>query len=754
MGTATKTANHYETIKETAILRSGILVDSIAVFLVSSGINLVLTTLQFFYVPLGTWQILGLTALGVFAYRVLRVRWWFAPLLAVIALGAIGVYYSHVGSLVERLSHWAEFGAWFFSGVPEHEIFSQSAEHINLTYFIICLVTLAVFFLIRRLYSVWFCIAPFIAVIILSGGFYGHHLPISIFTAGIIILLPRAFYRAAEKSVRKGGERFRPPAQLIAVPIAALAVLLSLVVFSPSGSFFQFRPLANVISDIDLLLNPVPIDTVVSFDINAMGFGAPGNRLGGPATLSDGYMLTVVTNTPLLLGGTVMDYYTGYSWLPGREDRPRRFNSVFWRVTRNNTFDSRMPDGGDSVRDAFDAITKDVRLIITYATEFFTTVFTSAGIRNVSFESPELDDNLLFNERAELFLPSPVPINETIIINARVINRDAPLFYETILSFESLVDEDPRFPEIVERYTVLPENLPDIVRETALYVIGDETSPFLKATALSNWIGDNFSYTLSPVVPPDDMDFVAHFFETGEGHCVYFATALAVMARTVGLPSRYVTGFSLIRDPALDNIFYATGRTAHAWAEIYFSGLGWTPFDPLNWNPDIPLNAPSVLAEEFIIYEWWDMDFYLFGVPFYNEWLFAELAGVVHPFIFAAMLVLILVALILVFLLLRKRRNYSVKRVLKKFPDLPGRFSFYYSDIMEQLRKMGAEVNPGETLTEYNKRIKPQLEEQDMMDSSFGIITDAQMRLHFANIPPDVTEVNTAEVLYIKLRGL
>ena len=79
----------------------------------------------------------------------------------------------------------------------------------------------------------------------------------------------------------------------------------------------------------------------------------------------------------------------------------------------------------------------------------------------------------------------------------------------------------------------------------------------------------------------EGVDFVAHFLETREGYCTYYASAMAVLARCCGLPSRYVTGYGLARDG--ESAYYAArGTSAHAWAEVYFHGVGWVPFDPLN----------------------------------------------------------------------------------------------------------------------------------------------------------------------------
>ena len=119
-------------------------------------------------------------------------------------------------------------------------------------------------------------------------------------------------------------------------------------------------------------------------------------------------------------------------------------------------------------------------------------------------------------------------------------------------------------------------------------------TPHERALRLQDFFRDGFSYTLTPVVPPADLDFVEHFLQAREGYCVYFATAMAMMARTQGLPSRYVEGF-LSPAPTSGDSYSITGKMAHAWVEIYFDGIGWVLFDPTPTpDPNAPVITPSI----------------------------------------------------------------------------------------------------------------------------------------------------------------
>ena len=89
-----------------------------------------------------------------------------------------------------------------------------------------------------------------------------------------------------------------------------------------------------------------------------------------------------------------------------------------------------------------------------------------------------------------------------------------------------------------------------------------------------------FGYTLQlPRTPPKDP--IANFlFERKQGHCEYFASSMAVMLRTLGIPSRVVNGFRSDEFNDLTGNYVVRAKDAHAWVEAYFPGYGWQTFDP------------------------------------------------------------------------------------------------------------------------------------------------------------------------------
>ncbi len=126
----------------------------------------------------------------------------------------------------------------------------------------------------------------------------------------------------------------------------------------------------------------------------------------------------------------------------------------------------------------------------------------------------------------------------------------------------------------------LPSGLPPIIGETALEVTASAESPYERALALQRWFTREGDFTYSTGVPSGaDGDYLANFLDERVGYCEQFAGAMAVMARTLGIPSRVVVGFTQ-GSPTDDGQWRVTVRDAHAWPELWFDTVGWVRFEP------------------------------------------------------------------------------------------------------------------------------------------------------------------------------
>ena len=130
--------------------------------------------------------------------------------------------------------------------------------------------------------------------------------------------------------------------------------------------------------------------------------------------------------------------------------------------------------------------------------------------------------------------------------------------------------------------TELPPNLPGIVREIATEQTRDLPNNFQKAVAIQDYFRANGSYDLT-VSAGNGSDTLEHFLSDGPdglvGYCEQFASAMAVMARTLGIPARVAIGF-LRPAPLGGDTWVYSAHDLHAWPELYFPGSGWVRFEP------------------------------------------------------------------------------------------------------------------------------------------------------------------------------
>ena len=150
--------------------------------------------------------------------------------------------------------------------------------------------------------------------------------------------------------------------------------------------------------------------------------------------------------------------------------------------------------------------------------------------------------------------------------------------------------DDPREADVADarvapearwlaRYTQLPPQAPRVV-ELAREVTAGSADRYEAAARLTAWLSRNLRYTralqrMTDLPPVEEFLFVQR-----AGNCEYFAAALAVMLRSLGIPARVVNGFQRGEWNPYGNYFIVRLRDAHSWVEAYVTGAGWISLDP------------------------------------------------------------------------------------------------------------------------------------------------------------------------------
>jgi transglutaminase-like putative cysteine protease len=138
----------------------------------------------------------------------------------------------------------------------------------------------------------------------------------------------------------------------------------------------------------------------------------------------------------------------------------------------------------------------------------------------------------------------------------------------------------PPSQDIVSAYTQVPDFLPPSVLRTAKKVTAKATTEYDKAAALQAWFRTDGGFTYDTnVVTKSNVDAVSSFLASKHGYCVQFSSAMAVMARLLGIPARIGVGF-LPGTRQSNGSSSVSLNDAHAWPELYFEGVGWVRFEP------------------------------------------------------------------------------------------------------------------------------------------------------------------------------
>lgn len=135
---------------------------------------------------------------------------------------------------------------------------------------------------------------------------------------------------------------------------------------------------------------------------------------------------------------------------------------------------------------------------------------------------------------------------------------------------------DSRDYKMLTSQDLLPETL-EKVRE----VIADAPTLYDQIRALERWLSSSeFQYTLNLPLLPDEHGIDAFLMDIKEGHCEFYATALALMIRSLDVPARVVSGYRGAEYSATDDAYIIRASMSHLWVEALFPEVGWIRFDP------------------------------------------------------------------------------------------------------------------------------------------------------------------------------
>src|SRR5690606_38276448 len=131
-----------------------------------------------------------------------------------------------------------------------------------------------------------------------------------------------------------------------------------------------------------------------------------------------------------------------------------------------------------------------------------------------------------------------------------------------------------------ERYLTLPGGLPNRIGQLARKWAGDASDPDVIAKRLEVRLRTDYRYDLDSPSGAAEQPLDHFLFESRSGHCEFYSTSMAVMLRTLGIPSRNVTGFMGGTFNRFGEFYAVRQGEAHSWVEAHIAGIGWRRYDP------------------------------------------------------------------------------------------------------------------------------------------------------------------------------
>ena len=356
------------------------------------------------------------------------------------------------------------------------------------------------------------------------------------------------------------------------LPMALAVVMISLLLL-PAGKVtvgFMERAASDLkqkITDYLFFTDPRNVFTIGNYGYYPLGSG----QLGGEAQPSEYPVMMVKTDQKTLLRGVVKDEYTGRSFRDTSDTRRYLYINPRWKTQRLRAFLEEYPD--ESVRSS-NSLLNEKAITIQMQNKAVSTIFTPLFLRSLNMAGDMVP---YFNGSSELFITRDLDTGDRYTIFAPILEGgDAGL--GTLVNAAAGMD-DAYYNEFYDLYMQLPNHLEQKLFDDVSNIVQNAQTPYDKALTIMRYLQKYYRYSLTPVTPPDNLDFVTYFlYKKQEGYCTYFASAMTVMCRIAGLPTRYVEGF--LAQPSADGFAYVTGYDAHAWTEVYFKGFGWVPFDP------------------------------------------------------------------------------------------------------------------------------------------------------------------------------
>lgn len=299
-------------------------------------------------------------------------------------------------------------------------------------------------------------------------------------------------------------------------------------------------------------------------NVRKIGYSPNDERLGGPFVPNDAPVMKAIVQEPHYWRVESKDVYTGKGWVSSNDD---------FIVSDGNV--------SEELQWIHESVPAEERTAtVEIAKEYpYQHVMYPLGLKEISGVAHQYR----INEATESIYPNANEASGRFF--DYMVRYSEPSF--EIEKLQAVTSNEGMPREMIARYTQLPETLPARVKQLAQEITKNERNFYDKAKAIEEYFATQpFFYETEDVAVPDEHeDYVDQFlFETKKGYCDNFSTSMVVLLRSVGIPARWVKGYTAgqfveTTNDGLD-VYKVTSNNAHSWVEVYFPGIGWVPFEP------------------------------------------------------------------------------------------------------------------------------------------------------------------------------
>ncbi len=290
--------------------------------------------------------------------------------------------------------------------------------------------------------------------------------------------------------------------------------------------------------------------------------------MGGPIKLTDRPVIDIQSNNGRYWRAAVYDRYTGSGWLSNHNDTVSLVSgdsrigtrSDDLRTTITQTIQVRTSDPSYILYAASQPVQFDLPIEIRYSK-------ANSEKGTFGFDLASARSRRLLRE------------NDTYTVVSALTHADEESLRATGSNFN--------YPAwFTSDYLQLPDRVPARLSNLAKVITQSQSNQFDKAMAIERFLRNKIKYNEAVAPPPTGRDAVDYLlFDRPEGYCNYYASAMAVLARIVGIPARVASGYT--QGEYRNGINHILEKDAHAWPELYFPGYGWIEFEPTASKPEI-----------------------------------------------------------------------------------------------------------------------------------------------------------------------